>query len=90
MGDISRRAMLGASGGLIAGGLLKTQADALTVPEATTGTGVLQLVHHASYQLRRVVGGIVQDLDLESVGWVLERGRGANDAFRHIPLIVEW
>ena len=31
MGDISRRAMLGATGGLIAGGLLKTQADALTV-----------------------------------------------------------
>ena len=31
MGDISRRAMLGATGGLITGGLLKTQADALTV-----------------------------------------------------------
>lgn len=31
MGSISRRAMLGATGGLIAGGLLKTQADALTV-----------------------------------------------------------
>ena len=35
MGDISRRAMLGATGGLIAGGLLKTQADALTVAEET-------------------------------------------------------
>ena len=34
MGDISRRAMLGATGGLIAGGLLKTQADAVTVGEA--------------------------------------------------------
>ena len=31
MGNISRRAMLGATGGLIAGGLLKTQADAVTV-----------------------------------------------------------
>ena len=31
MGNISRRAMLGATGGLIAGGLLKTQADARTV-----------------------------------------------------------
>ena len=30
MSNISRRAMLGATGGLIAGGLLKTQADALT------------------------------------------------------------
>ena len=33
MGNISRRAMLGATGGLIAGGLLKTQADALTGEE---------------------------------------------------------
>ena len=33
MGDISRRALLGATGGLIAGGLLKTQADALTMGE---------------------------------------------------------
>jgi hypothetical protein len=31
MSNISRRAMLGATGGLIAGGLLKTQANALTV-----------------------------------------------------------
>ncbi len=37
MGSISRRAMLGATGGLIAGGLLKTQADALTVVEETAG-----------------------------------------------------
>ena len=35
MGNISRRAMLGATGGLIAGGLLKTQADALTVEAET-------------------------------------------------------
>ena len=35
MGNISRRAMLGATGGLIAGGLLKTQADALTVEVET-------------------------------------------------------
>lgn len=34
MGTLSRRAMLGAAGGLIAGGLLKTQADAITVAEA--------------------------------------------------------
>ena len=37
MGSISRRAMFGATGGLIAGGLLKTQADALTVGEAAAG-----------------------------------------------------
>ena len=37
MSEMSRRAMLGASGGLIAGGLLKTQADAFTVAGATTG-----------------------------------------------------
>jgi sulfane dehydrogenase subunit SoxC len=37
MGSISRRAMLGATGGLITGGLLKTQADALTVGEAAGG-----------------------------------------------------
>ena len=35
MGNISRRWMLGATGGLIAGGLLKTQADALTVEAET-------------------------------------------------------
>ena len=33
MSNISRRAMLGATGGLISGGLLKTQANALTVAE---------------------------------------------------------
>ncbi len=33
MGNVSRRAMLGATGGLLAGGLLKTQADALIVEE---------------------------------------------------------
>ena len=33
MGNISRRTMLGATGGLIAGGLLKTRADALGVEE---------------------------------------------------------
>ena len=35
MGNLSRRAMLGATGGLIAGGLLKTQADAITLEETT-------------------------------------------------------
>jgi sulfane dehydrogenase subunit SoxC len=33
MARLSRRAMLGATGGLIAGGLLKTQADALSLGE---------------------------------------------------------
>ena len=42
MDNISRRAMLGAAGGLIAGGLLKTQADALTVGEAATGLQTAQ------------------------------------------------
>ena len=34
MASLSRRAMLGATGGLIAGGLLKTQADAITLGDA--------------------------------------------------------
>ncbi len=42
MGKISRRTMLGATGGLIAGGLLKTQADALTVAPETAGPQVAQ------------------------------------------------
>ncbi|MCH7932624.1 MAG: sulfite dehydrogenase [Gemmatimonadetes bacterium] len=42
MGSISRRAMLGATGGLIAGGLLKTQADALTVAEESAGPQTAQ------------------------------------------------
>ena len=35
MGNVSRRAMLGVTGGLLAGGLLKTQANALTVEAET-------------------------------------------------------
>ena len=42
MGDISRRAMLGATGGLIAGGLLKTQADARTVGKEVVGLQTAQ------------------------------------------------
>ena len=42
MGDISRRALLGATGGLIAGGLLKTQADALTMGEEAAGLQTAQ------------------------------------------------
>ncbi len=42
MGNISRRAMLGATGGLIAGGLLKTQADALTVEEEAASLQAVQ------------------------------------------------
>jgi len=37
MGNVSRRAMLGATGGLIAGGLLKTQVDALTMANDALG-----------------------------------------------------
>ena len=42
MGNISRRTMLGATGGLIAGGLLKTQADALVVAEEAAGLQAAQ------------------------------------------------
>jgi sulfane dehydrogenase subunit SoxC len=42
MGNISRRTMLGATGGMIAGGLLKTQADALTVEEEVTSLQTAQ------------------------------------------------
>ena len=42
MGNISRRAMLGATGGLIAGGRLKTQADAITVEEEAAGMQTAQ------------------------------------------------
>ncbi len=43
MSDISRRAMLGATGGLIAGGLLKTRADALSVEEEAAGLQTAQV-----------------------------------------------
>ena len=43
MGNISRRTMLGATGGLIAGGLLKTQADALTVVDVAVGPQTAQV-----------------------------------------------
>jgi sulfane dehydrogenase subunit SoxC len=43
MGSISRRTMLGATGGLIAGGLLKTQADALTVEDEVTSLQTAQV-----------------------------------------------
>ena len=42
MGNISRRTMLGATGGLIAGGLLKTQADAITVGDDLASLQITQ------------------------------------------------
>ena len=42
MTNISRRVMLGATGGLIAGGLLKTRANALTVEDEATRLQTVQ------------------------------------------------
>ena len=44
MGNISRRTMLGATGGLITGGLLKTQANALVVAEEAAGLQTIPYV----------------------------------------------
>ena len=69
MGNLSRRAMLGATGGLIAGGLLKTQADAITLDEtAATPEGPPSAPQEAPQDPTKVIGRFTSDLGERAPG----------------------
>ncbi|SVE05779.1 uncharacterized protein METZ01_LOCUS458633, partial [marine metagenome] len=63
MENLSRRAMLGATGGLIAGGLLKTQADAITLDGAVAATPQATPQDHT-----KVLGRLTSDLGERAPG----------------------
>ena len=62
MASLSRRAMLGATGGLIAGGLLKTQADAITLGDAAPAP------QEAPQDRTRVLGANTSELGRRAPG----------------------
>ena len=82
MTNISRRAMLGATGGLIAGGLLKTQADALTVEEEAAR------LQTAQADPTKVLGAPTSVLGQRAPGEQLQRrmGRPATASSSRTPI----
>ena len=71
MASLSRRAMLGATGGLIAGGLLKTQADAITLRDAAPAPP--EAPQEALQERTRVLGANTSELGRRAPGEQLRR-----------------
>ena len=53
------------------------------------GTLLAQIAHHASSQVAGCIVGVVQQLDLEPLAWIVQSSGGLQQPLHHVELVVD-